>query len=46
MYRYMFWVGAGIPISDNYVFDTTLDLLAGFTGGFVGYYVAKQMQTL
>ena len=42
----IFEVWAGIPILDNYIFDTTLDLISGFTGGLIGYLLAKRMQIL
>lgn len=42
----VFEVWAGNPIMDNYIFDTTIDLIAGLTGGLIGYFLAKRMQTL
>lgn len=42
----IFEVWAGIPIYDNYVYDTALDLMMGFIGGLVGFYIAKRMKTL
>ena len=41
-----FEVWAGILIEDNYTFDTTLDLITGFLGAIIGYYVAKKIRTL
>jgi hypothetical protein len=42
----IFEVWAGNTVFGNYFFDTALDLAAGFTGGLVGYLLAKRMQTL
>jgi hypothetical protein len=39
----VFEVWAGIPILDNYVFDTTLDLAVGWLGGTVGFLLARRI---
>lgn len=36
----------GIPIEDDYVFDTTLDLCMGLLGGAVGYFVGVNLQKI
>lgn len=42
----VFEVWAGIPIMANYRFDTALDMLTGFAGGLLGYYVGLKMSSL
>lgn len=37
---------AGVPIIGNYVFDTSIDILAGVLGGIAGFYVGKSLDTL
>lgn len=41
----VFEVWAGIPILENYPYDTALDLLMGCLGGIAGYYLAKRLLT-
>lgn len=42
----VFEVWAGIPIEDNYWFDTSIDIVMGFLGGAVGYFVANRLREL
>jgi len=41
-----FEVWAGIPMEANYRFDTTIDIVAGLVGGWVGYAVASRLKAL
>lgn len=36
----------GIPIEDDYVFDTILDLVMGFIGGVIGYIVGSNLKKI
>lgn len=42
LFEYM----AGIPIEDNFLSDTTLDMFMGLCGAFVGYYVGSSLRNL
>jgi hypothetical protein len=42
----VFEIWAGIPIEANFLFDTTLDVIMGTLGGFVGYFVATRVKEL
>ena len=37
---------AGVPIDENYISDTSLDLLMGVCGGSIGYYVGTRLRNL
>lgn len=41
-----FELWAGIPIEPDFVIDTTTDLVMGLTGGLLGYYLGRQLDTL
>jgi len=36
----------GFTIKDDFVMDTTLDLLMGFLGGYIGHFVASRIRKL
>lgn len=36
----------GIPIMEDYIFDTSLDLIMGLLGGYVGFYVGQKIRKL
>ena len=36
----------GIPIEDDYWFDTIVDLIMGLCGGWIGHMVGKRMNEL
>jgi hypothetical protein len=46
----LIWEGfelwAGIPIEPDFVFDTSLDLVMGLMGGFLGYHLGRQLSAL
>ena len=37
---------AGVPVEDNFVFDTSLDLTMDLIGGYVGYFLARRFATV
>jgi hypothetical protein len=39
----VFELYAGIPIEDDYIQDTIIDLCMGLLGGAIGFYVAKRL---
>lgn len=41
-----FQLWAGKPMIDNYMYDTALDLVMGFLGGMLGYYIAFNLDSL
>ena len=36
----------GVQIQDNYVFDTTIDVVAGLLGGLLGFFIGSKILTL
>lgn len=42
----VFELYAGVPIDEHYLIDTTIDILMGLGGGYVGYFVGKQLHNL
>ena len=36
----------GFPVEENYTLDTTLDIIMGLIGGYVGYLVANNIRKL
>jgi len=42
----VFELWAGIPRLDNFVFDTSLDIIAGFLGGITGALIARRLSTV
>lgn len=39
----IFEVWAGVPMLEDYVFDTALDMTMGFIGGILGFFLAKRL---
>lgn len=42
----VFELGIGIPIEEDYIFDTTLDLIMGLLGGVLGYVVGVNVRKI
>jgi hypothetical protein len=41
-----FEIFAGVPIESNFVLDTSLDIVFGLLGGFVGFSIGKNLRAL
>lgn len=39
-------IAIGIPIEDDYVFDTTIDIIMGLSGGVLGYFVGSNVRKI
>lgn len=37
---------AGVPIRDDFVLDTSIDLVMGLAGAFIGYFIGKSLRSL
>ncbi len=42
----VFEIYIGVPIEDNYLFDTIIDLFMALVGGIIGFFVGKALRTL
>ncbi len=42
----VFELWAGIPIQDDFMLDSSIDLVMGLLGGFLGYHLGRHLDTL
>jgi len=39
-------IGIGIPIEDGHWIDTSIDLVMGLSGGYIGWIIGKQIRNI
>jgi hypothetical protein len=42
----IFELWAGVPVEDDFFFDTAVDMILGLFGGFLGFHLGKRLGTL